>query len=210
MRPRTAAYPSTYGLVLYCRSRALPLTVATLLGTALLAAVCAHQLNASTDPFQRVPLVVLAPMLAAVAIGTSLRQRSAELDRTAARPARPRRLAHLLALTTLAAGTLALAAPGHTREFGAPAMVRNLAGAVGITAAAATVIGPRLSWLPTVAYLGAVSLAGDGVPGRAATIWAWPVQPGPQPAAWAVAAGAFIVGGALYVLRGPWPESPHD
>ncbi|WP_341483579.1 hypothetical protein [Streptomyces endophytica] len=142
MRPRTAAYSPTYGLVLYCRSRALPLTVATLLGTALLAAVCAHRLNASTDPFRHVPLVVLAPILAAAAIGTSLRQHSAELDRTAARPARPRRLAHLLALTTLAAGTLALAVPGHTQEFGAPVMVRNLAGAVGITAAAATVIGP--------------------------------------------------------------------
>ncbi|MEV0368889.1 hypothetical protein AB0I10_03545 [Streptomyces sp. NPDC050636] len=211
MRPETAAYAPTYGLVLYCRSRALPLTVATLLGTALLAAVCAHRLNAYTDPYQHVPLVMaLAPMIAAAVIGNSLYQHSAELERTAVRPAWPRRLAHLLALTTLAAGTLALAVPGHAQEFGAPVMVRNLVGAVGITAVAATVIGARLSWLPTVAYLGAVSLAGGGAPGRAAMIWAWAVQPGPQPAAWAAAAGTFVVGGALYAVRGARPESPHD
>ncbi|AJT62681.1 hypothetical protein T261_0993 [Streptomyces lydicus] len=198
-----------YGYALYARSRALPLTVATLIGTAVLAAVCAHQLHAYLDPNRRVPVVALAPMLASSAIGTSLYQHSAELDRTAVRPAWPRRLAHLLALTALAAVTLAVAVPGHREEFGAPAMVRNLVGAVGITAAGATVIGARLSWLPTVAYLSAVYLAGAGMPGRAATVWGWAVQPGPQPAAWIPAVAAFTVGGALCAVRGAGPESPH-
>jgi hypothetical protein len=194
-----------YGCLLYARSRALPLTAATLLCTAVLAAICAHWLNAYLDPYRRVPLIALAPMLASAAIGTSLHQHSAELDRTAVRPWWPRRLVHLLAPTALAAGALALAVPGNAPEFGAPAMVRNLIGAEGITLAAAAVIGARLSWLPTTTYLGAVYLTG-GAPGRAATVWAWAMQPGPQPAAWATAIGAFLLGGTLYVARGARAE----
>ncbi|UQA94142.1 hypothetical protein [Streptomyces halobius] len=198
-----------YGYALYARSHALPRTVATLLGTAILAALCAHRLNAYIDPGRRVPVVALAPMLAASAIGISLHQHSTELDRTAVRPAWPRRLAHLLALTALAAGALALAVPGHAQEFGGPAMVRNLSGAMGVTAVATAVIGARLSWLPTIAYVSALYWAGGGVPGRAATVWAWAMQPGPQPAAWATATGLFVAGGALYVVRGARPESGH-
>ena len=201
-------YPPAYGYLLYARSRALPLTVATLLATAVLAAVCAHRLHTTyLDAERRVPVVALAPMLAASAIGTSLYQYAAELDRTAVRPAAPRRLVQLLALTALAAGALALAVPGHAAEFGAPAMVRNLVGAVGITAASAVVIGARLSWLPTITYLSAAYLAGGGAHGRAATVWAWAMQPGPQSASWATAVGAFVVGTVLYAVLGARPES---
>jgi hypothetical protein len=201
--PGVPGYPPAYGYVLYARSRALPLTVATLLVTAVLAALCAHRLHTTyLDPDRRVPVVALAPLLVASAIGTSLHEYAAELDRTAVRPAGPRRLAHLLALTALAAGTLALAVPGQAEQFGAQAMVRNVLGAVGITAASAAVLGARLSWLPTITYLSATYLAGTRAHGRAATVWAWAVQPGPQPAAWAVAIGAFVVGVALSTLRG--------
>ncbi|MFI0219655.1 hypothetical protein [Streptomyces lydicus] len=208
--PHRPVYPPAYGYALYARSHALPRTVATLLGTAFLAAVCAHQLTAYLDPQRRIPVVALAPMFAASAIGTGLHQHSAELDRTAVRAAWPRRLAHLLALTALAAGTLALAVPGHAQEFGAFAMVRNLLGAVGITAVSAAVTGARLSWLPTVAYLSAVYLAGGHAAGRAATVWAWPVQPGPQPAAWACAALVFLLGAVLHAVRGPRPRDAGD
>ncbi|MEU9499677.1 hypothetical protein [Streptomyces sp. NPDC048196] len=207
MSRRIPVYAPTYGYALFARSRALPLTVATLLGTALLAAVCAHHLNAYLDPDQRVPFVALAPMLAASAIGTSLHQHSPELDRTAVRPAWPRRLAHLLALTLLAAVTLALAVPGHVETFGALAMVRNLLGAVGIAAASAVVIGARLSWLPTVTYLSAVYLAGGAASGRAAMVWAWAVQPGTEAAAWAPAAGVFVTGAVLHAVHGARAEN---
>ncbi|MGP8296812.1 hypothetical protein ACTPOK_02365 [Streptomyces inhibens] len=203
-------YPATYGFALYARSRALPATVATLLATALLAALGAHELHAYIDPDKRVPVVALAPMLAAAAIGASLHQHSTELDRAAVRPWWPRRLAHLLALTALAAALLALAVPGHAQTFGASAIVRNLLGAVGISALAAALIGARLSWLPMIVCLSTQYLAGGGVHGRTVTVWAWAMQPGPEPAAWATAAALFLAGTVAYVMHGPRADGSRD
>ena len=63
---------STTGPVLYARSRALPQTVAALAATTLLAVWAAHALDSYLDPERRVPVVALAPLVAATAIGTSL------------------------------------------------------------------------------------------------------------------------------------------
>ncbi|MEU2021012.1 hypothetical protein ABZ565_02345 [Streptomyces sp. NPDC016469] len=189
---------------LYLRSRALPRTAAAVACVALLAAWSAHwiQAQADFDHSARVPVLVLAPLLVSSAIGTSLYAAADELDRTAVRRWWPRRLAHLLALTVPAAAALALAVPGHPEAFGAPGMVRNVLGATGVTAAAAALIGARLSWLPITVYIGAVYLAAPGTPGGAASVWAWPMQPGPQAGAWAVATAAFAAGAALYAVRG--------
>ncbi|MER6999643.1 hypothetical protein [Streptomyces sp. NPDC000410] len=194
--------------LLHARSRALPVTLSVLVTTAVAAAWCAWRLQASEafDHTARVPVVVLAPLLAASAIGTSLFTHSDELDRTAVRPWPPRRLRQLLGLTAFAGLVLALSVPGHPEEFGAPAMVRNLLGAAGVTAGTAALLGARISWLPLTAYLSAVYLAAPGVPGGAAAVWAWPMQPGPQVAAWVVALSAYVAGGALYVWRGARPE----
>ncbi|HET6860275.1 MAG TPA: hypothetical protein VFH94_24675 [Streptomyces sp.] len=196
-------------LTLYARSRALPPTVVSLLGAAAIAAWCADWLEDRTyfDHTARVPVLALAPLLASAAIGTGLYAHAEELDRTAARPWWPLRLAHLLALTALAAGLLALAVPGHPEEFGAPAMVRNVLGATGVTAAGAALLGARPSWLPMTVYGGGVYLAAPRTPGGPAAVWAWSMQPGPQGAAWAVAVAAFVGGGALYVLRGARREN---
>ncbi|MGW2476397.1 hypothetical protein [Streptomyces sp. NPDC001665] len=190
--------------VLYLRSRALPRTAAAVACTALLAAWAAYWIQAQPtfDHSARVPVLVLAPLLVSSAIGTSLYAPADELDRTAVRRWWPRRLAHLLALTVPAAAALALAVPGHPEAFGAPGMVRNVLGATGITAAAAALIGARLSWLPVTVYIGAVYLAASHTPGGAASVWAWPMQPGPQVGAWATAAAAFAAGAALYAVRG--------
>ncbi|WP_371792165.1 hypothetical protein OG285_23985 [Streptomyces sp. NBC_01471] len=187
---------------LYARSHGLPLTAYTLAGTAVLAAWAAHALHAYLGPGRLVPVVALAPMLAAAAIGTALHEHSAELNRTAVRLWWPRRLAVLLALTALAAGSLALAVPGGAQEFGAPAVVRNLLGAEGIAAASAAVIGARLSWLPVIAFLSSAYLAGGGPAGRAVLVWDWPVRPGAQPGAWVTASLLFLGGATLYTVRG--------
>ncbi|MFD4941718.1 hypothetical protein ACFVYE_11185 [Streptomyces sp. NPDC058239] len=203
-RPTHAALPR-----LYIRSRALPLTVASLTCIVLVAAWAAHWLEDQPyfDHTARVPVIVLAPLLASAAIGTSLHAHSDELDRTAVRRWWPRRLLHLLALTVLATGALALAVPGHPEEFGAPGMVRNVLGATGVAAASAALIGARLSWLPMTVYGGAVYLAAPHTPGGAAAVWAWPMQPGPQGAAWAVALSAYVIGAALLAARGARPVS---
>ncbi|MFJ2376152.1 hypothetical protein ACIOZL_25690 [Streptomyces sp. NPDC087769] len=201
--PAHAALP-----LLYLRSRALPLTAATLAGIALVAAWAADWLQDQPyfDHTARVPVVVLAPLLASSAIGTGLHSHSDELDRTAVRRWWPLRLVHLLALTAVTAGVLAAAVPGHPEEFGVPAMVRNVLGATGVAAASAALIGARLSWLPMTVYGGAVYLAAPRDPGGAAAVWAWPMQPGPQGAAWAVAVTAYAAGAVLLVVRGARPE----
>ncbi|MFJ3661006.1 hypothetical protein ACIPPM_11130 [Streptomyces sp. NPDC090119] len=196
------------GLVLYVRSRSLPLALAALAATAVAAVWAAGAQDAFLDPARRTPVIVLAPLAVAAVIGASLHSDSAELDRTAVRPWWPRRLAHLLTLTVLASALLPPAVAGHAETFGAPAMIRNTLGCVGVTALAAVVVGARLSWLPALAYVSAVCLVSSGARGRAATVWAWPVQPGPQPGAWAAALAAFALGTVLYALRGARPERP--
>ncbi|MFE7237983.1 hypothetical protein [Streptomyces sp. NPDC057582] len=194
------------GPLLYIRSRALPLTTAALAGIVLIAAWAADWLQDHFDHTGRVPVLVLAPLLASAAISTGMHAHTAELDRTAVRPWWPRRLLHLLTLTVCATGALALAVPGHPAAFGAPGMVRNMLGATGVAAGSAALIGARLSWLPMTVYSGAVYLAAPRTPGGAAAVWAWPMQPGPQGAAWAVAVAAYVAGGALLVVRGARPE----
>ncbi|MEV0633571.1 hypothetical protein AB0I77_01050 [Streptomyces sp. NPDC050619] len=191
------------GPLLYARSRAVPSALAVLLATGVLAVWAAHGLDAYVDPLRRVPVVALAPLLAAAVIGASLHTASDELDRTAVRPWWRVRLAHLLALTALAAALLSAAVLGHASVFGPPAMIRNTLGCTGVTVASAALLGARLSWLPAFGYVGAAYLGSAGAHGRAGTVvWAWPVQPGGDTGAWAVALAAFVVGGALYVVRG--------
>ncbi|MBO1334032.1 hypothetical protein [Streptomyces sp. VRA16 Mangrove soil] len=192
----------TLPCALYARSRAAASTLAAIVGAALFTLWAATLSSAFVDPYERVPLIALAPLIASSAIGVSLHQYAQELDRAAARPWRPLRLAHLLALTALAAALLALAVPGHGQEYGAAAMVRNVLGATGITAGAAAVIGARLSWLPTVLYFCAVYLSYSAPYLHSATLWTWSMQPGPQPGAWAVALTAFVLGAGAYVVRG--------
>ncbi|MGD6752251.1 hypothetical protein [Streptomyces sp. BH105] len=189
-------------LVPYARSRSTASTLATVTATALLTLWAATRPATYLDPYQRVPLVCLAPLLAASAIGASLHACAPELDGTAARPWWPLRLAHLLTLTAVAAALLAIAVPGHGQEYGAAAMIRNTLGATGITAGAAVLLGARLSWLPTVTYFGAVYASYAAPYLRTATLWTWSMQPGPQTASWVVAVTAFVVGTGFYAARG--------
>ncbi|MFJ3643290.1 hypothetical protein ACIPRD_26530 [Streptomyces sp. NPDC090108] len=198
----------TRGFFLYARSRAVPAALVGLAATAVLALWAAHGPDTFTAPDGRVPLVVLAPLMAAAAIGVSLRTASAELERTAVRAWGPRRLVQLVGLTAPAVALLSAAAPGHPGGFGTPEMIRNTLGCAGITAAAAVLLGSRLSWLPAFLYVAFVCPASQGTQGRAALLWAWPMQPGARPEAWAAAVAVFVVGAVLYAVRGARPEGP--
>ncbi|MEU1194612.1 hypothetical protein ABZ446_00085 [Streptomyces sp. NPDC005813] len=186
----------------------MPATLAALVCAALLTLWVASRPDMYLDPDRRVPLISLAPMLTASAIGVSLHTYMRDLDDTAVRPWWPRRLAHLLVLTVPAAALLALAVPGHSQEFGAAAMVRNTLGAVGVTAAAAVVIGARLSWMSPTLYFSAVYLSATSPRVNKTTVLSWSMQPGPQRGAWAVGLALFVIGTALYAARGARPEGP--
>ncbi|WP_309140289.1 hypothetical protein [Streptomyces sp. PKU-EA00015] len=196
-------FPRLIGPLLLARSRAVPLALVSLVVVAVLALRAAYGLDAHIDSRRLVPVVALAPLMTSAVIGTSLHTQMAELERAAVRPWWPRRLGQSAGLAAFAALLLALAVTAHDGTFGPSAMVRNTLGAVGITAAAAAVIGARLSWLPAFAYLSAVYLGAPRAHGGAAAIWAWPMQPGDRAVAWAVALAAFVLGAALHAWRGP-------
>ncbi|MFE5138272.1 hypothetical protein ACFRDV_11400 [Streptomyces fagopyri] len=206
--PREVTRPAP--LALYARSRAVLTVLAALACAALLTVWAASRTDAFLDPYHRVPLLSLAPLLASAAIGTSLHTYTRDLDDTAVRPWWPRRLTHLLVLTALAATALALAVPGDAQVFGAVGMVRNTLGAVGVTALGAVLFGARAAWMPTTLYFSAVYLSAASPRMRAATVLAWPVQTGPQRGAWAAALALFVLGAGLYAVRGARPEGPRD
>ncbi|MBC2901006.1 hypothetical protein [Streptomyces cupreus] len=196
---------TTAGPVLYARSRALPQTITALAVTTLLAIWAAHALDSYLDPDRQVPVVALAPLFASAVIGTSLHTASDELDRTAVRPWWRRRLLHLLTLTALATALLPLAVLTSTQTFGPPAMIRNVLGCTGLTAAAAVVLGARLSWLPVFGYVSAMYLGIAGLRGGALPAWAWLLEPRTGGTAWTTAATLFLLGGTAYVIRGARP-----
>jgi hypothetical protein len=195
-------------LALYARSRGIPAALAVLACGALLTVWVSSRPGVYLDPYRRVPLVALAPLLASAVTGVSLHSYTRDLDDTAVRPWWPRRLAHVLVLSALAAALLALAVPGHSQEFGAAAMVRNTLGAIGVTTSAAVLLGARLSWMPTTLYFSAVYLSASSPRVSKATVLAWFMQPGPQRGAWAVGLALFVTGTALCAAFGARPEGP--
>ncbi|WP_405850031.1 hypothetical protein OG211_26570 [Streptomyces niveus] len=186
-------------LRLYARTRAAPATLAVLAATALGAAWAA----------QRLSVIVLAPLFAAGVVGTGLFTHSAELERGAVRPWWPRRLAHLLLATALAAMLLALAVPGRFDAYGASAMARNVIGSTGVAAASAVVIGARLSWLPMMVCTAVTSLLGatDPADGGVAAAWAWQFRPEDDVRAWLTALAIFGCGASLHACRGTRPDN---
>ncbi|MEV6110368.1 hypothetical protein AB0M28_37560 [Streptomyces sp. NPDC051940] len=189
----------------YARSRGLPAALLTLVAVTLLAWRCADWLVDAPrfGTSARVPVVALAPLLAGSAAAASLYSHSAELDRTAARRLWCLRSGQLLALTGLYAVTLGATVTTDAAVFGTQAMVRNVLGTAGLAALSAVVFGARLAWMLPLAYTATAYLAAPRAPGGSAAAWAWPVQPGPQPAAWSTAVLLFAAGLAVCAWRGP-------
>ncbi|MGW6458478.1 hypothetical protein ACWF94_21615 [Streptomyces sp. NPDC055078] len=204
-------------LLLYARSRGLPVTLGVLAATvvcvfwrvaSMSSAGSADSAGSSWDPALEKPLVIVGPLLVAAAIGTSLYTYSDELDRTSVRPWWPRRLTQLAGLTAASAAALGIAMPGATEEFGAGAMVRNTLGVVGLAVLSAVVIGARLSWAPPLAYLATIYLGVQGAGSRWTAVWAWPLQPGPGTASWVTALLLLATATIAYTVFGARREHP--
>ncbi|WP_246150613.1 hypothetical protein [Streptomyces qinzhouensis] len=173
--------------------------MATALSTAWFAPRLLVGENGIADPANRLPLVLVAPLVAAVAIGTGLHTPSDELDRSAARAWWRPRLLQLLGLTGLAAGSFALAVTGSPELYGSPAAIRNLLGCTGIVLLTAVVAGAGAGWLPAVLYTALAYLLyqdpGSGPVG-------WVVRPGPGAQAWTTAVVLYVTGAAAWLWRG--------
>lgn len=150
----------------------------------------------------RIPVVAAAPLLAAVLVSIGLGGADEELEGTTAVPWRLIRALHVLTVSVLVAGALALIGLWEPRTYGAFELARNAAGYVGMVTGAAVVVGARLAWAPAFGYAAVVYIAAPKPLRPGTAWWTWPLHPwSTELAAWA-AAGLFLAGLALYVRFG--------
>jgi hypothetical protein len=194
--------------VLHARARLVPATLVGAAGVALVGWVAATWLverNPASDPLARLPVIVAVPLVIAVLVSIGLDGADQELERSTAVRWWLLRLGHLLAAAAVVApiATIGLWQPRH---HGAYELVRNGLGSLGLVATATVLIGARLAWAPTMAYvLFVFSWAADRVEiePTGATGWlTWPVQPADVSQATWAALVLFVVGVALFTVRG--------
>lgn len=191
--------PRLAGHLLYARSRGLPRAAAALAAVALLALWAGD--GPPWAPTGLVAAAAFGPLLASVAIAAGLHTRMPEAERSASRLRWPHRLAHLLGATAAAAALLGCAVALRGDGAAALAVIRDTVAAAGVTAAAATAVDARASWLPVAAYTCAVHLPHPAPRGETLP-WIWPGQPGTEPVAWAAAGAVLVLGLALHARRG--------
>ncbi|SCF20793.1 hypothetical protein GA0074695_4343 [Micromonospora viridifaciens] len=190
---------------LHLRARGGPVFGVGLGLAALLAWGAGHWLATRpyfSGPVARLPVVLLAPLLAAVLLAPTLAGADDELERGTALPWQRWRLGHLLLAAAAIGGLLALTGLRAPEVFGAYALSRNTLGCVGLVAVGAALLGARLAWLPAFGYVCAIYAAGPRQVGGAAGVWAWPAQPSSVTSSWLTACTLFAFGTLWYAVRG--------
>lgn len=154
-------------------------------------------------PLARPPVAVLAPLIAAVMVSTTLAGSDIELDRTASRLTSPRRAAHALVAAVTVAAVLGVAATNALATFGSYALIRNSLGLIGLVLLAASLMPAVLAWAPALTYSVTVYLAAPRAPHAGSPWWAWPMQSGGPDASWVVALALLVAGLTAYSIQGP-------
>lgn len=185
-----------------------------------LAAICllvaagalALRSQAVTLPLLRVgleyekPVVVLAPALLGVVLGSGLHSPLADLELTAARSMRLVRLGVVvtLALGGGVAAVIPLVTGGQVAEISAA--LRNVLGLLGLTITTGSVLGYGLGWTVPLAFLGLSMVYGVDADNHPYT-WAWPLAPSDDSTAALIAGTLLALGGVLAVLRDQEPTT---
>ncbi|MGW6932637.1 hypothetical protein ACWGE0_21455 [Lentzea sp. NPDC054927] len=158
--------------LLYTRSRQVPVSVAA----AALCCLFVRVMTSAADP--RWTALAITAAVSALAVG--LTGQDADLDRTAAWPWPLYRLAHVLAIATIAAVFVAGTAP-------MPFVVRGCVGMVGLAALGAALFGGHLGWVLPCGWF-AVTFFGD----------TWMFAPVDSVGAGWLAAAFGVTGTAIY------------
>jgi hypothetical protein len=193
---------------LHLKARGVPLFLVGLLLVGLLAAVVANWLAARpslTGAGARIPVVMVAPLLAAVLLGPSLAGADETLERSVAVRWPLIRIGHLTAASALILAALLASGFPEPAVYGLHALARNTLGCVGLVAGAAALLGARLAWLPAFVYICGIYAAAPPRDGGWEEVWAWPAQPSNTAVSWLTALAAFTLGAALYTRRGAQP-----
>ncbi|GGQ40658.1 hypothetical protein [Couchioplanes azureus] len=195
---------------LYLRSRGVAASAGT--GVALVATVCALWSAFAGSRDVDFPLALLVVVLLVSAVSATLAGPDDALDRTAAKPWQPVRLAHLLSAYAVMMAPLLLTRVTAGRFGPVAELARDAAGLLGLTALGAALIGAHRAWLPPLLWtLPALYFSAGGASEKtAARALTWMVQPiGDRPAA--VMAAALAAAGLLaYALRGTPPRPASD
>lgn len=183
--------------VLFLRSRqTTPITLAL---TAVAVAAGLALSASNNDDLTRI-LRMVAPLAAAVVIGTASGSPFGETERSASRALPPIRFGHLALLLGASAGLLALAALA-LGEDGSGALLRNCAGFVGLALIGAWLVGAGVSWMLPLAYAAAVFTDFLVKPDRDAS-WRWPLQPIDDDGSSLIAVALLVAGLGVVAWRG--------
>ncbi|WP_166356197.1 hypothetical protein [Phytoactinopolyspora limicola] len=194
---------SGYGafLVLHLRARGVMFSVIAVGVVALIAWAGANHLMSqpfSSGPDARIPVVMGAPLLAAIVVSFGLSGRDEWLERSTAFPWRRVRAVHATVMAVVAGAILALTGLRAAQTYGSFELVRNTVGFLGLVLVAAAVVGVGLAWLPVSAYAAVIYLAAPRDLGGHTVWWTWPLQPwSTSTAAW-MAAMLVVVGVVAY------------
>jgi hypothetical protein len=189
-------------LVLYLRSRNVPLAVAAALGSV----AGLWSIDRATDHRAAGVLALLAVVAATLAAGPGLAGADVDLDRTAAIPWPARRAAHVVAAG--AAVIAIVAATGLTGEQLAPAaqVARDAIGMTGLIALGAATLGANHAWVPPLYWtLLAWTVMALPWPATSRQVLTWMLQPADATPAIVTALVLGATGVLAYAVLGPRP-----
>ncbi|MGX4655044.1 hypothetical protein ACWCHM_15210 [Micromonospora sp. SCSIO 07396] len=193
-------------MLLYLRSRRVPLALAAAVGGA--AVIWALHLTFAEDRDATPLVVVLTVLLMVAALAPTLAGPDANLDRTASLRWPWRRGGHVLAGLVIVVAVL-LATLHTAARFGPAALVaRDAAGLLGLTALCTSVVGAARSWFLPVGWTTIAALYPQGgVWGAVAT---WQGQPADSRAATVTAVTFALAGLVAYAFGGPARTEPSE
>jgi hypothetical protein len=194
-------------LVLYLRSRSVPLAVAAAVGS--IAAL--WSIDWATDHRAAGVLALLAVVAATLVAGPGLAGADIELDRTAAILWPPRRAAHVVAAGAAVIGIVT--ATWFTGDQLAPAaqVTRDSIGMTGLIALGAATLGANQAWIPPLSWTLLSWTVMDlpwPLPATYRLVLTWMLQPADSTPAVVTALVLGATGVLAYAVLGPAHERP--
>ena len=198
LRPGRAGLRLTW---LHLVSRRVPATLAAL-------AACAIGLRIALawhwDTYGALQLPLIFEALAAAVVAVTTASPLGEPERATGLRLPLLRLVTTVALTVIAAGSLAIAGTGGHLAGGTLDVLRNVAGLTGIGLLCAAALGGALAWTGPLAYMvvGAYGLYTDWHGPTLTTPWIWPARQAHDAGAALCAGLLMAVGLAVVTVRG--------
>jgi hypothetical protein len=190
-------------LVLYVRSRGVPLALLAVAALSLLAAPTAAYLVGlpQFDGMARLPVAVAAALGVAVILAATLHSPTPELEASCPVPWRAWQGAHAGVALALGVALLAPVLPATT--YGTGVLLRDLVGFLGLALLTAILAGPRLAWTVPCAYAATVYCVAGAGDEALRSVWAFPQQPAGSTTAWLTALTLGITGLLTWTIAGP-------